>query len=118
MAIEILREIIPLTKNDCFTIFSRTKTGFDFPLHTHDEMELNLILNAKGAQRIIGDHMEEIENKELVLVGPNLQHGWFNYHNDGSEISEITIQFHKDLFDDHFLERYQMHFIRTLFEKS
>jgi AraC-like DNA-binding protein len=118
MATEILREIIPLTKNDCFTIFSRSKTGFDFPLHTHDELELNLILNAKGAKRIIGDHVDIIDNQELVLVGPNLQHGWFNYHNDGSEIREITIQFHKDLFDEHFLQRNQMHFIRTLFEKS
>ncbi len=118
MATEILREIIPLTKNDCFTIFSRSKTGFDFPLHTHDELELNLILNAKGAKRIIGDHIDIIDNQELVLVGPNLQHGWFNYHNDGSEIREITIQFHKDLFDEHFLQRNQMHFIRTLFEKS
>ena len=118
MATEILREIIPLTKNDCFTVFSRSKTGFDFPLHTHDELELNLILNAKGAKRIIGDHIDEIDKQELVLVGPNLQHGWFNYHNNGSEIREITIQFHKDLFDEHFLQRNQMNFIRTLFEKS
>jgi len=118
MATEILREIIPLTKNDCFTVFSRSKTGFDFPLHTHDELELNLILNAKGAKRIIGDHIDEIDKQELVLVGPNLQHGWFNYHNNGSEIREITIQFHKDLFDEHFLQRNQMNFIKTLFEKS
>jgi AraC-like DNA-binding protein len=117
-ATEIMREIIPLTKNDCFTIFSRSKTGFDFPLHTHDELELNLIQNAKGARRIIGDHIDEIDNLELVLVGPNLQHGWFNHHNDGSEIREITIQFHKDLFDEHFLQRNQMHFIKSLFEKS
>lgn len=118
MATEILREIIPLTRNDCFTIFSRSKTGFDFPLHTHDELELNLIINGKGAKRIIGDHIDEIDNQELVLVGPNLQHGWFNYHNDGSEIREITIQFHKDLFDEHFLQRNQMSFIKILFEKS
>jgi len=118
MATEILREIIPLTKNDCFTIFSRTKTGFDFPLHTHDELELNLILNAKGAKRIIGDHIDEIDNFELVLVGPNLQHGWFNHNNNGSEIKEVTIQFHKDLLDENFLQRNQMNFIRKLFEKS
>ncbi len=53
MAAELLREIIPLTKNDCFTILSRTKDGFDFPLHYHEEFELNFIQNAKNAQRMV-----------------------------------------------------------------
>lgn len=43
---EILRESTPLTDNDCFMIFSRKKSCFDFPLHTHKEMELNLVINA------------------------------------------------------------------------
>ena len=47
MPAELLREIIPLTTNDCFTIFSRKKKGFDFPLHYHDEFELNFIMDAK-----------------------------------------------------------------------
>jgi hypothetical protein len=56
----LLREITPLTQNDCFTLFSRVKTGFDFPLHYHEEFELNFIRGAKGARRVVGDHMEEI----------------------------------------------------------
>jgi AraC-like DNA-binding protein len=118
MPAELLREIIPLTKNDCFTIFSRTKSEFDFPLHYHEEFELNFIQNAKNAQRIIGDHIEAIDELELVLVGPNLQHGWFNHKYKGKEIKEITIQFHRDLFDERFLSRNQMHFIKNLLEKS
>ena len=58
MRSELLREIIPLTKNDCFTIFSLTKTEFDFPLHSHEEFEMNFIINGKGAQRVIGDHIK------------------------------------------------------------
>jgi hypothetical protein len=38
---DIVREITPLTQNDCFTIFSREKSEFDFPLHNHDDMEIN-----------------------------------------------------------------------------
>ena len=75
---ELLREITPLTQNDCFTLFKRIKSDFDFPLHYHEEYELNLILNAKGARRIVGDNTEEIDDLELVLVGSNLQHSWFN----------------------------------------
>ncbi len=118
MATEILREIIPLTKNDCFTIFSRTKDNFDFPLHYHEEFELNFIQNAKNAQRIIGDHIEAIGDLELVLVGTNLQHGWFNHQCKSKKIKEITVQFHRDLFDEKFLNRNQMHFIKNLLEKS
>ena len=51
---ELLREITPLTQNDCFTLFSRIKSDFDFPLHYHEEYELNFILNAGGARRIVG----------------------------------------------------------------
>jgi len=115
---DILREITPLTQSDCFTLFSRVKTEFDFPLHYHEEFELNFIQNAKNAQRVIGDHIEEIEDIELVLVGPNLQHAWFTHKCKGKEIREITIQFHKDLFDDKLLRRNQLNFIRTMFERS
>jgi AraC-like DNA-binding protein len=115
---KLIREITPLTQNDCFTIFSREKTSFDFPLHYHEEFELNFIQNAKGAKRMVGDHIEEIDDLELILVGPNLQHGWFTSKCDTSNIKEITIQFHRDLFDDKFLQRNQMAFMRSMFERS
>jgi AraC-like DNA-binding protein len=118
MALKILREITPLTQSDCFTLFSRTKTNFDFPLHYHEEFEINFIQNAKGAKRVIGDHIEEIGDLELVLVGSNLQHGWFNHKCESNNIYEITIQFHRDLFDEKFLQRNQMSFIRHLLERS
>lgn len=115
---KILREITPLTQSDCFTVFSRVKYEFDFPLHYHEEFELNFIQNAKGAKRVIGDHIEEIEDLELVLVGPNLQHAWLTHKSKGKEIKEITIQFHRDLFDENFLHRNQMSFIRKMLEHS
>lgn len=118
MSEKILREITPLTPSDCFSIFSRTKKEFDFPLHVHDEIELNFIQNASGAQRVIGDHVEEIGDIELVLVGSNLQHAWFTHNCKDKIIKEITIQFHRDLFDERFLQRNQMSFIRNLFLKS
>jgi len=114
----ILREITPLTTADCFSIFSRTKQEFDFPLHMHEEIELNFIQNAAGAKRVIGDNVEEIGDVELVLVGPNLQHGWFTHKCTNKTIREITIQFHRDLFDEKFLQRNQMSFIRNLFLRS
>jgi AraC-like DNA-binding protein len=118
MQTSILREITPLTSSDCFTIFARVKSEFDFPLHSHEELELNFILNAKGAKRVVGDHIAEIEDVELVLVGSNLPHVWQTHKCKSKEIREITIQFHKDLFDEKFLRRNQLSFIRTMLERS
>ena len=115
---DILREITPLTKSDCFTLFTRIKSEFDFPLHYHEELELNFIMNAKGAKRVVGDHMDEIDDIELVLVGSNLPHVWLTHKCKSKEIREITIQFHKDLLDEKFLRRNQLNFIRGMLEKS
>lgn len=115
---KIYREITPLTSNDCFMVFARTKSKFDFPLHFHEEFELNFIENAKGAKRIVGDNIEIIDDTELVLVGSNTPHGWFTNDCKSQNIHEITIQFHRDLFDKKFLNRNQMSFIRTMFERS
>lgn len=114
----ILREITPLTSSDCFTIFSRVKSDFDFPLHYHEELELNFIMNAKGVKRVIGDHIGEIDDLELVLVGSNLPHVWQTHKCQSKEIKEITIQFHKDLLDDKMLRRNQLSFIRSMFERA
>lgn len=114
----MLKEITPLTSSDCFTIFTRTKSEFNFPLHYHEEIELNLVINAKGARRIVGGVMEEIDDIDLVLVGSNMPHAWKNHKCQSTEIHEITIQFHKDLFDEKMLRRNQLHFIREMFERS
>ncbi|MBS1501160.1 MAG: helix-turn-helix domain-containing protein [Bacteroidetes bacterium] len=118
MISNVMREITPLTPSDCFTIFSRVKQKFDFPLHYHEEYELNLILNARGAKRVVGGHIEMIGDLELALIGPNLYHAWFTHQCQNTEIVEVTIQFHKDLFDEKFLKRNQLNFLRTMFERS
>jgi AraC-like DNA-binding protein len=112
----VIKEITPLTQSDCFTVFSSVKKTFNFPLHFHEEYELNLIINAAGAKRIIGDHEEVINDIELVLVGPNLSHAWFSHVCESDSITEVTLQWHKDLFDEKFLRRNQLTGIRTMLE--
>src|SRR5205823_8187648 len=55
---------------------------------------------------------------ELVLIGSNLPHGWFTHQCKSESVHEITIQFHRDLFDDKLLYRNQLSFIRTLLARS
>lgn len=118
MSRSILKEATPLKKSDCFSLFARYKTEFDFPVHFHEEYELNFIENAKGVKRIVGDSMEEIDDLELVLVGPNIPHAWFTHKCQSEKIFEVTIQFHRDLFHESFLKRTQLSSIRELFEQS
>jgi len=112
------REIPPLTKGDSFLVFDRHKDTFEFPIHYHPEYELNFIQNGKGVKRIVGDHIEEIDDIELVLVGPNLYHGWELHKCRNKDIHEITIQFHNDLFSDSLLARRIMMPIKEMFNRA
>lgn len=113
------REITPLKEMDCFLVFDRMKNDFNFPIHFHTEYEINLILNAPGAKRVVGDHICEIGDAELVMVGPNLYHGWQDYHNNKSQlVHEITIQFPRDLFGENILNKNIMVPIKDLLEHS
>ncbi|GGD51181.1 AraC family transcriptional regulator [Emticicia aquatilis] len=94
------------------------KKGFISQPHFHEDFELNFIENAKGAKRIVGDSNEQIDDLELVLVGPNLPHNWAGYESPENEVREITVQFHRDLFNDKLLQRNQLSAIRTMLEKA
>tara|TARA_R110002049_G_scaffold61453_5_gene163720 strand:+ start:25685 stop:26572 length:888 start_codon:yes stop_codon:yes gene_type:complete len=112
------REITPLSPEDSFLVFDRLKQDFDFPIHFHPEYELNFIMNGKGVRRVVGDNLEEIGDIELVLLGPNLVHGWEMYHCERKEIHEITIQFHDDLFDSKLLSRAIFKPIKDMFNRA
>lgn len=115
----IHREITPLNEDDCFLVFDRKRKYFSFPIHFHPEYEINFIYNAKGAKRVIGDHIAEIGDIELVMVGSNLYHGWENYKKDKNEqYHEITIQFPKDLFEGQWINKNILKPIRDLLQNS
>lgn len=116
---DILRELSPLSDNDCFYVIERKKQKFTFPIHTHNEFELNYIENGEGAQRVVGDSVETIGNFDLVLItGEHLEHAWQNSNNDSSEIREITIQFSSKLLDSNLLGKNQFLSIKTMFSKA
>lgn len=116
---ELFKEVSPLSDKDCFIVLERLKSNFNFPLHVHPECELNFIENAKGAQRIVGDSIEEIANEELVIItNPHLEHAWIDHHNQSASIHEITIQFHPNLFSDAFLNKNQMLSVRELLQRA
>lgn len=115
----VFREVTPLSEEDCFVIINRVKSEFSYPVHVHPEYELNFIENGKGARRIVGDSIEEIDDLELCLIGnETLEHAWMNYRCESNEIHEITIQFHKDLFLGSLLNKKQFNSIAVMLENA
>ena len=114
---KIITEITPLSSKDCFYLIDRYKDSFDYPLHRHEEYELNFIENCDGARRIVGDSMEELGRYDLALVGGGLEHMWDQYNCEGGRIREVTIQFSPDLLGESLLAKNQMKSLELMFER-
>jgi AraC-like DNA-binding protein len=115
----VLREITSITDNDCFYIVERHKSEFTFPIHSHEEFELNFIEGGRGVRRVVGDSIETIGDFELTLVtGDGLEHAWEQGGCREKDIREITIQFSPRLLDDKLLSRNQFASIRKMFERG
>lgn len=115
---KVVTEISPLSEKDCFYMMDRDRTSFTYPLHKHDEMELNFVENCDGARRIVGDSIELLGKYDLVLVGGGLEHTWDQYDCQSQSIHEITIQFPTDLLGEQFLQKNQLSSLRNLFENA
>jgi AraC-like DNA-binding protein/quercetin dioxygenase-like cupin family protein len=112
----ILRELVPISEDDFFIVLNHTNAKFDFPLHFHPEIELNLVLNSSG-KRIIGDSVMEYNDCDLVIVGPNTPHMWTGIK-ENNNAHVITIQFHENLFSEKTLNKKLAISIRELLGKS
>lgn len=118
MRTSVHREITQLSPEDSFLVYERVKDDFDFPVHFHPEYELNFIYKGAGVRRIIGDHTNVINDVELVLVGPNLTHGWELNKCTNKEIHEITIHIQQDLLHEKMLSRRIFKCIKDMFNRS
>ena len=114
----IITEITPLQVEDCFYLIDRYKVSFTYPIHKHNEVELNFVQNCKGAQRLVGDSIEELGECDLALIGGGLEHVWEQGSCKSSRIREITIQFSPDLLGENFLGKNQLASIRKLLDKA
>lgn len=70
--------------------------------HQSNEWELSYIITGSGT-RIIGDVMETFSKGEIILLPPNLSHGWYfdeHVHDSEGKIENITIIFPDPLLDN------------------
>lgn len=115
----IITEITPLSENDSFYMVDRHKNRFDYPIHKHNEIEINFVSNCEGCKRIVGDSVETTGYYDLVMVGSNVEHGWDqNDIKQEGVLREITIQWTQTPGDINFLHKTQMAPLRELFSRA
>lgn len=116
---DILTEITPLEQSDCMYLRAGEKEIFSYPLHRHEEIEINFIENCAGRLRVVGDNIEELGQTELVLIGSNLAHAWEQPAGVGPQkMREITIQFHPNLLSGILQDKENFRTIRDLIQRS
>lgn len=101
----IISEVTPLGDRDCFYLVDRYKDQFNYPIHRHNEYELNFVANCRGARRVVGDSFEVLGDYDLALLGGGIEHTWEQHECSSVPIREITIQFSRHLFGDTFLSK-------------
>lgn len=115
---KIITEITPLSEQDCFYLVDRFKQEFDYPVHRHNEIELNLVYNCTGCQRIVGDSVEILDYYDLAIIGEGLEHGWLqNGVEPKQHMREITIQWNASSINPTLLEKNQFASIKEMYGK-
>ena len=115
---KVITEITPLSNEDCFYLVDRYKDRFTYPLHKHDEIELNFVQKCAGARRVVGDSIEELGEYDLAIIGSCLEHVWEQGDCNTSPIREITLQFSPELFGENFLNKKQLKSVHSMLDNA
>jgi AraC-like DNA-binding protein len=116
----VFRENTPLKENDICVVLDSTNNGFDYPIHNHPEIEINLVMGISG-KRVVGDSTENYENNDLVILGPYLNHKWYGDETmlkNKQPYRVITIQFDANQFSTSMMMKDSFFAIRNLLKES
>ncbi len=95
---------------------------FIVPWHYHPAIEIMYITRGVGT-RFVGDCIEQYEEGDVCIIGPNLPHEWRNddaYFDKKSDLRAtcICLFFKREIFDPNFIRLPEMNNIRDLIERS
>ena len=116
----VFHENTPLKENDVCVVLDSSNNGFDYPIHNHPEVEINLVLGMSG-KRVVGDSTESYYENDLVIIGPYVYHKWYGDENlltRNESYRVITIQFDPKLFSTSLLLKDSFFSIRNLLKES
>jgi len=85
----ICEKVIP--SSDCSWRFVKYEiANIDFNWHYHPDYEICLTLNSKGL-RYVGNSIEEYQEVDLVIIGPDMPHTWHSSSNEDGSIQSVYV---------------------------
>jgi AraC-like DNA-binding protein len=115
--VKAIPEKILHPQDDSFACFDFELERFQCPFHYHPEIELTLIVASTG-QRFVGDHIARFAAGDLVLMGPNLPHMYFNDSTFSGRARSVVLQFLPEFLGEEFMQRGELRAIQALLERS
>lgn len=112
-------EKLILPSGSSFRCFDRSELETEIKWHRHPELEINFVSKG-GGTRLVGDHIGEFSDGDLVLVGPNLPHTWLSDAYVGKRYDRhpsIVVQFLPESLGS-VVDLPEMEGIKTLIEHS
>ncbi len=114
---QVLQEITPLQSDRLYMSWYYWQNQLDFPVHYHEDYELNLTAGVRG-QRIVGPFVEEISDCDLALMFPDVIHCYKRAEGETCQHSEVTVvQFSKDLPSWRIMSTVQMEKVRDMLSR-
>ena len=108
---------IPQRQDQSFVFGEFRVRRFDGPFHYHPELELTYI-GASHGHRYVGDHIGRFQKGDLVLMGPDLPHAYFNDPAFRGRARALVLQFRADCLGAEFFSRGEMTRINRLLLRS
>ena len=114
------RSAIP--NRQSYTLLYRRLAALHCTWHYHPAIEIMYITRGIGT-RFVGDCIEQYEEGDVCMIGPNLPHEWRNddaYFDkeSGLRATCICLFFKREIFDPNFIRLPEMNNIRDLIERS
>ena len=105
-----------------FQLWVRAEPAFAFQLHFHPEYELTLITRGRGT-RVVGDHVGDYAEGDLILLGPELPHTWSSVRaagrrRGGGGNEAFVLQFKPALFGPDLLKQPDLARLANLLKKA
>ncbi len=111
-----IREQVPRQLDEAVFCERLTANSYGTPWHFHPELELTLILKSSG-HRIVGDNITSLQPGDLVLLGANLPHVYYQ-ERGGGRIEAIVVQFVENFAGNELLTHPSLRPIRLLFQRA
>jgi len=92
--------------------------NIDFNWHYHPDYEICLTLNSKGL-RYVGNSIEEYQEADLVIIGPDMPHTWQSSSNEDGSIQTVYVaQIPKTWLNDAVEQHPELSSLKTMLQQS